>query len=147
MKFETFLFGEIEVDPERVINFPQGLIAFEDNKRFLLIHEDESAAPVSYTLQSLDNPHVAFQIIDPAEIGFAYELLLTDAESATLQSPRAQDIAVMQILFKREDDGQQTLGANVRAPLIINTAARVGIQKFIERPRPNITISNLSSAV
>ncbi|MGE5385883.1 MAG: flagellar assembly protein FliW [Betaproteobacteria bacterium] len=147
MKVETYLFGGVEVDPHQIINFPNGLMGFETNKRFMLIHEADKGAPVSFTLQSLDDSNVAFQIIDPAALGFAYELALTDAESAVLESPKSEDIAVMQILYKREGQGADSIGANFRAPLIINTRARVGIQKFIERPRSNVTISNLSSAV
>lgn len=147
MKFDTFLFGGVEVDPDHVINFPDGLVAFENNKKFMLIHEADKGAPVSYTLQSLDDPNVAFQIIDPAALGFAYELELNDEDNAKLASPSPADLVVMQVLFKREEGGGQSIGANIRAPLVINTKARVGIQKVIERLRPNITISNLSSAV
>lgn len=147
MKVETYLFGGVEVDPHQIINFPYGLMGFEANKRFMLIHEADKGAPVSFTLQSLDDSSVAFQIIDPAALGFAYELALTDSESAELQSPKAEDIVVMQILYKLEGEGAEGIGANFRAPLIINTRTRLGIQKFIERPRSNITISNLSSAV
>jgi flagellar assembly factor FliW len=148
MKVETYLFGGVEVDPAQIITFPGGLLGFESNQRFMLIHEADKGAPVSFTLQSLDDTSVAFQIIDPAALGFAYELALTDAESAQLKSPQAEDIAVMQILYKRDGQGAEGgIGANFRAPLIINTKARVGIQKFIDRPRSNITISNLSSAV
>ena len=147
MKVETFLFGGVEIDPDRVISFPDGLLAFESNQRFMLIHEAEKGTPVSYTLQSLDDATVAFQIIDPAALGFAYELELSDEDFAKLGSPSPDDTVVMQVLFKREEDGGQNFGANFRAPLIINTKARIGIQKVIERPRPNITISNLASAV
>lgn len=146
MKVQTFLFGNVEVVPEHVISFPDGLVAFENNKQFMLIHEADEGMPVSFTLQSLDDPAVAFQIIDPAALGFAYELELTDAENAKLGSPRPEDLAVMQMLFK-QDDTTHGISANIRAPIIINTAARIGIQKVIERPRPNITISNLSNAV
>ena len=43
--------------------------------------------------------------------------------------------------------GTPRIGANLRAPLLINTRMRVGLQKIIPHPRPNITISNLSSPV
>jgi tRNA G46 methylase TrmB len=36
---------------------------------------------------------------------------------------------------------------NLRAPLVINTKARVGLQKIMETMLPNITLSNLASAV
>lgn len=147
MKVETYLFGGVEVNPEQIINFPDGIAAFENNKRFMLIHEADKGEPVSFTLQSLDDSNVAFQIIDPASVGFNYELALTDEESAKLQSPKSDDVAVMLILYTRQEAGERSLAANFRAPLIINTQARIGLQKMIGNPRPNITISNLSSAV
>lgn len=147
MQVETYLFGAVEFSPEKVISFPEGLTGFESDKRFMLVHEASEGAPASYTLQSLDNPNLAFLITDPAALGFQYELALSDAETALLQTPAPEDIAVMLLLFKQEGEGMAGLGANFRAPLIINTRARIGLQKVIARPRSNITISNLSSAV
>ena len=76
MKVETYLFGAVEVSPEKVIEFPNGLVGFEQNKRFMLAHEDGTAQPSSYTLQSLDDPNLAFQIVDPVTLGFNYELIM-----------------------------------------------------------------------
>lgn len=147
MKVETYLFGSVDVSPEKIINFPNGLVAFEDKKRFTLIHEECDGEPASFTLQSLDDPGLAFQIVDPGSLGFNYELVLSDAEIALLQSPADEDVAVMQLLFKKENAGQATIMPNLRAPLVINTRARVGLQKVMEIFRPNITLSNLSSSV
>lgn len=150
MKAETYLFGSVEVSPENVIEFPQGLVAFENLKRYLLIHEVLGGeSPESFTLQSLDDPHVAFQIVDPTVLGFEYELALNDAETSLLkigQNGTEKDVAVMLILF-RQGEQNTALNAGMRAPLIINTKARLGLQKVIERARPNLMISNLSSVV
>lgn len=147
MKVETYLFGSVEVNPEKIITFPNGLVAFEDCKRFTLVHEEGKEQPSSYTLQSLDDPGLAFQIVDPTTLGFNYELALSDTENALLQSPAAEDVAVMQVLFKSESDGKAAISPNLRAPLVINTRARIGLQKVMETLRPNITLSNLASAV
>jgi flagellar assembly factor FliW len=147
MKIETYLFGSVEVSPEKVINFPSGLVGFEESKRFMLAHEEGKENPASYTLQSLDNPTLAFQIVDPTTLGFNYELVLTDAENALLQSPAPEDVVVMQVLFKADEGGKAAITPNLRAPLIINTRARVGLQKVMESMLPNITLSNLVSAV
>ena len=64
MKVETYLFGSVEISPEKVINFPNGLVGFEDSKRFMLAHEEGAEHPTSFTLQSLDDPNLAFQIAD-----------------------------------------------------------------------------------
>ena len=147
MKVETYLFGAIEVSPEKIINFPNGLVGFEQCKRFMLAHEENDQQPASYTLQSVDDPTLAFQIVDPTALGFNYELTLSDAETALLQSPAAEDVVVMQILFRQEEGGKASLSPNLRAPLVINTQARIGLQKVMENLRPSIVLSNLASAV
>lgn len=145
MKVETFLFGAVDVNPEQVIEFPKGLLSFENSKRFMLIHETEGGEPVSFTLQSLDDSHLALQIIDPSALGFTYELALTDAESALIKLDNPADAAVVLVLFKQEDAKATSIGANLRAPLIINTKTRLGLQKVLTQVRPNVVLSNLSS--
>lgn len=147
MKVETYLFGAVEVSPEKVIAFPNGLVGFEQNKRFMLVHEEGNAQPSSYTLQSLDDPALALQIVDPVTLGFNYELALSDAEVAILQSPAAEDVAVMQVLFKQEEGGKAAIIPSLRAPLLINIKARVGLQKVMVQVNQNITLSNLASSV
>lgn len=145
MQVNTHLFGPVEVDPERIITFPEGLLAFEACKRFMLVHESDQGEPSSYTLQSLDDPALALQIADPTAMGLNYELALTDTETALLQTPAVDDVAVMIVLYKRENPEAAGIAANIRAPLVINTRARVGLQKVMAQVRPNITLSNLAS--
>jgi flagellar assembly factor FliW len=140
---ETFLFGRIEVKPEQVIAFPAGLVSFEDKKRFTLVHETDAGDPVSFTLQSLEDPALAFQIIDPAALGFSYELSLTDEESAAIQLADPADAAVVLLLYKKEGKATAGLGASLRAPLIINTRTRLGLQKLLPKLKPNVVLSNL----
>jgi flagellar assembly factor FliW len=144
MKVETFLFGSIEVNPEQVIEFPAGLLSFEQNRRFTLVHETDAGDPVSFTLQSLDDPNLAFQIIDPAALGFSYELSLSDEETRAIKLSDPADVAVALVLYKQEGKATAGLGANLRAPLIINTRARLGLQKLLTKVRPNVVLSNLS---
>lgn len=143
MQLDTYLFGKIDVSEQALISFPDGLPGFEQCKRFALVHESANPEPTSYTLQSVDDPQVAFQIADPTSYGFNYELQLSDEESAKLKVASPNDLVVMLILFRREDKAGP-IEAGVRAPLIINTTARVAIQKVIERVKPNITLSNLT---
>lgn len=147
MKVETFLFGAVEVSPENVITFPAGLVGFENNKRYMLAHDAAHEQPTSYTLQSLEDANLAFQIIDPSALGFHYELALTDAETAMLHNPVPDELAVMLVMYKQDGEDKIGVSANIRAPLIINSRAKVGIQKVITYPRSNVTISNLSMPV
>lgn len=145
MQVDTYLFGSVEVDPEKVITFPNGLLGFEKCTKFMLAHEDGDVDTQGFTLQSVEDPALAFQIIDPTALGFNYELELTDEENALLQTPAADDVAVMITLYMQEQGGSAT--PSLRAPLIINLKARVGLQKLLAKMVTNVTLSNLVSKV
>lgn len=146
MHIDTYLFGKVDVSEQALINFPDGLPGFEQCKSFALIHESSNPSPTSFTLQSVDDAQVAFQIADPTSYGFHYELQLNDDEMAKLKVAAPTDIAVMLILFRR-DENSGPIEASIKAPLIINTSSRIGLQKLIEYVEPNITLSNLSRNV
>ena len=81
MKIDSPRFGALTVEAGKIIEFPEGLAGFETCRRFSLFHP-EKTEPKYFILQSLDNPELAFQLVDPAQLGFSYEIALTDAESA-----------------------------------------------------------------
>lgn len=145
MKVETFLFGSIEVNPEQLIEFPQGLCGLEEFKKFVLVHESEDGDPASFTLQSVEDPAVALQIIDPHALGFSYELALDDEEVKCIELDEPNHLAVMLVLLKPEDAADKAINANLRAPLLINTRSRRAMQKVLTKVRPNVLISSLSS--
>lgn len=146
MEFDTFLFGRIDVQPDSILHFPNGLSGFEEAKRFTLVHErTEPESATNFTLQSLDDPAVAFEISDPTAYGFHYELELTDDEIATLKVADPGDVAVMIVLFRR-DGKSDPIEANVKAPILINAKTRIGMQKLIRRMNPKITLSELSQS-
>lgn len=147
MQFDTFLFGKIDVAPESILTFPDGLLAFAECKRFTLVHERADAeAPTTFTLQSLDDPTVAFLIADPTAYGFHYELELSDEEIATLKVDDPNDVAVMLVLFRRENK-PDPIEANIRAPILINAKTRLAMQKVIKQVTPRITLSELSQPI
>ena len=118
--------GSLDVAPDRVIEFPEGLAGFEEFRRFSLFHPEtpEGETPRYFILQSMDDPAVAFNIADPALFGFNYEINLSDPESAALDLVDPSEAAVVVILVK---DGE-SVRANLKAPLVLNVRARRGIQ-------------------
>ncbi len=126
IRIESPRYGSLEVDPERVIEFPAGLVGFEDCTRYTLFHPEDTGddAPRYFILQSLDDPAVAFHIADPALFGFDFEVKLADDEAALLKLADPEKAAVVVILSK----GGKGVRANLRAPLILNLDARLGLQ-------------------
>lgn len=125
MNIESPRFGTLEVEPSKVIDFPHGLPGFEDCRRFSLFHP-EGEDPKYFILQSLDDPALAFHLADPARFGFSYEISLSDEEAAAIQLTDPAQMAVAVILTKSADEGP--LNANLNAPLVLNLAARRGLQ-------------------
>jgi flagellar assembly factor FliW len=138
LKIESPRFGTLEVEPSRIIEFPRGLVGFENCRRFSLFHA-EGGEPTYFILQSLDDPTVAFHIADPAKFGFAYELVLSDEEAADLDIADAErsvskstaELAVVVILSK--ESAGQPVSANLNGPLIINLDTRRGLQHVFVR--------------
>lgn len=133
MKFESTTLGSIEVSPDTIITFPEGLIGLEDCKRYSLFHEDKEN-PIVFWLQSLDEPDITFSVIDPAILGIRYEITLDGAETALIEREASDDIAVLMIVRKANDlldsnVADSDVKANAIAPLVINMKTRLGLQK------------------
>lgn len=141
MNIDTPNSGTIEVAPDRVIEFPNGLAGFEAFCRYSLFHPETSGdtPPRYFILQSLDDAAIAFNIADPALFGFSYEIDLTDEEAAALDLADPAEAAVVVILVK---DGSGEVRANLKAPLVINLRSRRGIQHVFARLNYQVTLKS-----
>jgi flagellar assembly factor FliW len=144
MKVDSPRFGPLEVDQDKVIEFPAGLPGFEHCKRFSLFHE-AGGQPIVYTLQSLDDADVALPVADPAQFGFHYELTLEDTDVAMLEVDSADEVAVAVVLRRggADEAGAGAITANVMAPLVINTRTRRGMQQPISKLGFDVTFRTL----
>jgi flagellar assembly factor FliW len=142
MNIDTPNSGTLEVTPDRIIEFPHGLAGFEEYRRYTLFHPEteDGSAPRYFILQSLDDPAIAFNIADPAIFGFNYEIALTDEESASLDLADPAEAAVVVILVKDEATGR--VRANLKGPLILNVAARRGIQHVFSGLNYQVTLKS-----
>lgn len=138
MRIDSPRFGTLEISPERVIEFPAGLPGFEEARRFSLFHPDGDG-PRYFILQSLDMPELAFTVADPGQMGFNYEIELSDEEAATLAMTDPAQMAVVVMLLKPEGEGGP-VRANLNAPLIINLESRKGLQHLFARLDYQLTL-------
>lgn len=143
MNIQSLLFGTFEVEEDRIIDFPAGLPGFEECTRYALVQEEGATHGVR-ALQSVDDPGLAFSLADPRDLGVNYEFELSDAEIATLALADPADAWVC-VIIRRDEIGAGTpanagLRANFMAPIVINVAARRGLQKIINRLGCDITL-------
>lgn len=118
-------FGTLEVAEDKVITFPQGLFAFEDKKRYVLL-ENQGAGNPLWWLQSLDDSDLAFVLINPFlfKPDYEFELSAEDVEDLGLVNP--QEAAVFCLVVIPRDVKKMT--ANLLAPLVINAQLKKGKQ-------------------
>lgn len=137
MKIDIAKFGltDVPVNPDAVFSFPQGLVGFEDARRFTLFHEE--GKPTVFWLQSLDDPQLAFSVVPPESIDVQYEMELSDEDCALLELKDPAEATVVVILYREAADNGR-IAANTRSPLVLNTRSRIGMQKILREFHPTL---------
>lgn len=106
-----------------VLQFPAGLLGFEQAKRYVLLGSRQEA-PFMW-LQMLDEPRLAFLVIEPGYVVPDYAPEISDADVQALGLERAEDAWVLNIVTLHPD-GRATV--NLKGPLLINRHTLVGRQ-------------------
>lgn len=132
MKVETRHFGELEVEENKIIRLPEGLLGFEEYQRFILVDGEDQSIPFQW-LQSLDCPELAFVVMDPFLVRKDYEFELPPEVEEELGIGSKAEVTVLGIVVLPEDLSQMTV--NLTAPLIINMKKRIGKQVVLDDPR------------
>lgn len=106
-----------------VLQFPAGLLGFEQAKRYVLLGSREEA-PFMW-LQMLDEPRLAFLVIEPGYVVPDYAPEISDADVQALGLERAEDAWVLNIVTVHPD-GRATV--NLKGPVLINRRTLVARQ-------------------
>lgn len=120
----TERFGELRVPENEILTFPEGLLGFADCKQFVLVQES-AFAPFIW-LQSTDDPHLCFVVIDPQEFMSDYRVEIKPVELAGIELADMEKARVLVIVVVREDPEQIT--ANLQGPIILNSEKALGKQ-------------------
>ena len=123
--FETSRFGKLEVTEDKVIEFPAGVLGFPQVKRYVLLDYEETPAK---WLQAIDDPDVAFIVMDPTLLVEDYTIPLDIALRQALRLETAEDLAVLAIV--RVEEGRVL--ANLKGPLLFNSRLKIGLQAVLE---------------
>ena len=129
MKIITKLFDEIEVDEDKLINFPQGIIGFPELKDFLLVHDSESEGGIRW-MQSIQEPAFAMPVIDPLIVMPDYNPCIEDDLLGPLGSVTDENTLVLVTITVPHDIEKMTV--NLKAPIIINGENRKANQIIVE---------------
>lgn len=120
----TLSFGEIEIPENKILYFKEGLPGFPNHHRFAVLSFDD-LKPFAY-LQALDEPPVAFLVIDPFLVVAEYRMDLSDPDLADLASTDPAEITVYAVATVPEDPWNATV--NLFAPIVVNEKNKSGRQ-------------------
>lgn len=128
MKVKTGRFGELTIDANEIITIKNGIFGFPNDTRFCLV--DPADDTLILWLQSLDNPEVAFPLLEPKIFKTDYSVRLSGSELRELELDNINQSAVFSILTIPSDITQMT--ANLKAPLVINLKRQVARQVVLQ---------------
>lgn len=130
MKVNTSRFGVVEVADTDIMEFSDGLLGFENLKRFFIV--DPADETLILWLQSADSPEVAFPMLEPKLFKGDYKVRLSANElrSLKIEASNKKDILVYCILTIPAEVSAMT--SNLKAPVVINTASRLARQVVLQ---------------
>ncbi|MFQ5412879.1 MAG: flagellar assembly protein FliW [Phycisphaerae bacterium] len=129
MLIETSRFGQLEVDPERLITFSEGILGFPDAQEYALIQTGEGSG--FYWLQSVSRSDLAFVVADPRLFVADYQVPVRLDELRPLDLTDADSAQVFIIVNKVDE----LLTGNFRGPLVVNVANRQARQLVLSDKR------------
>lgn len=130
MIINTRLFNEVEVDDEKKLTFPGGIIGFPDLQNFVLIHDEEKSDGSIRWMQSIEEPNFAMPVIDPLIILPDYNPQVEEDLLKKLGEYGEGDLLVLVTITVPHDLTKMTV--NLKAPFVINTATKKACQIIVE---------------
>jgi flagellar assembly factor FliW len=117
IKFHNAKFGEVTIDRQDVLSFPQGLPGFERYKHYGLVEIEEEVPFLR--LLSTEEPRLGFVLINPVLVWPDYEPGISPEDLEGLGITRAEQLAIYCIVTLSSKPEEVT--ANLKGPICINT--------------------------
>ena len=133
MTIKTRDFGEQTFSEDKIITFPHGIFAFEDEHRFVMfspLGDDKYPA----WLQSVDNENLYFIVYAPEQIIDNYSVT-ADAESIAAAQLGENDEPQYLVLAVVPDEYKDTT-VNLKSPILINTEKMLAVQTIAAENYP-----------
>ena len=131
MKAKTRLFGDIDIPEEKILTFEQGVLGFDDCKKFTIIYDTSKNTESSISwLQCMDEPELAFPMISPFYVMEDYNPIVESEWLEPLGEVNEENIIIFVLMNIKSDVTKLT--ANMKAPIIINSDTRKAAQLIVE---------------
>lgn len=122
MAIQTTRFGTVDILPEDVLRFPEGLLGLSECREWVLLADLQNEA-VAW-LQSLERPEVALAVVSPRRFVAGFQMRVARRELEPLELEEVRTAQVLVIVSKTG----RAVTLNLKAPLVVNVARRLGRQ-------------------
>ncbi|MCP4567844.1 MAG: flagellar assembly protein FliW [FCB group bacterium] len=134
MNIMTTRFGELEIDESLTIRMTKPILGFEQLRRYVIV-ETEDFEPFRW-FQSIDDPDVAFVIVNPLLFYPDYLIEVNPKEIEELKVADVADVASYAIVTIPEDYTKMTV--NLQGPVLINQSTNLAKQLVLVNSRYRI---------
>ncbi len=129
MLIRTKFLGEVEIEEKNILVFPEGILGFEDSRKFILLPIPGN--DVFQVLQDVEHDYVSFIVTDPWKFMESYDVEVPDEELLKINIVKKEQIGVMGIVTLSDTFEKSTL--NLLAPIILNTEHLMGRQYVLNQ--------------
>jgi flagellar assembly factor FliW len=128
VKINTSRFGNLEVNNQDIISFNEGLLGFDNLKRYFIVDPGDNT--LILWLQSIEDGNIAFPIIEPKIFKPDYTAKLVTTDLVALEMDTVNNSKVYCIITIPSD--VTTMTANLKAPIIINSDKKIAKQVVLQ---------------
>lgn len=133
MTVKTRDFGEQNVSEDKIIYFPNGIFAFEEQHRFIMLSPlGENVFPA--WLQSVDDENLCFIVFDPEQIASNYSVTADPESLEAVESGSAGRLRYLVLAVVPEEYKNTTV--NMKSPIIVNTEKMLAAQTIAAESYP-----------
>eukprot|EP01155_Anaeramoeba_flamelloides_P033021 Anaeramoba_flamelloidesa96161_9.p1 GENE.a96161_9~~a96161_9.p1 ORF type:complete len:146 (+),score=26.58 a96161_9:58-495(+) len=129
MKINTRQFGEVNIDGEKIINMPDGIPGFRQQKRYVVL-EKKDTSPF-YLFQCVDEPNLSFVVMDPLRFYPEYTLAVKDFDKTIKWEFGKEELSCF-VIITIPKGKPKDMTANFMAPIVINNERKEGMQLILQ---------------
>jgi len=130
LEIETTKFGTINIEKDKIIEMPFGMLGFPDQKQFVIIQHKENSPFFWY--QAVNDPALAFVITNPFLFKPSYEIDLEHIlKEMSWNGDDSGDHLGLYVVVNIPKGSPQKMTGNFIGPLLINDKVHQAVQIVI----------------
>lgn len=131
MILETRVFGEVNIDDNKIIHFENGIVGFPELQDFALVHDVDKGDNVGIRwMQSIQEPAFAMPVMDPLIVKDDYNPIVDDEVLKPIGAFEIEEILVLTTVTVPKD--LTKMSVNLKAPIVINVSERKAVQIILD---------------